>query len=55
MKIAKQHPKIVQKVANMAPKSTQVEAKLGSRAVLDPPKSEEKTTPKTRQKKTAPT
>ena len=50
-KRAKEHPKIVQKVANMAPKSTQVGAMLASKTVLDPPKSQEKTTPKTRQKK----
>ena len=47
----KQHPKISQKVANTAPKSTQVGAMLGSKTVLDPPKSEEKTTPKTTPKK----
>ena len=54
MKLPRQHPKMSQKVPNMAPKSAQVGAMLGSKTVLDPPKSEEKTTPKTRQKKTAP-
>ena len=43
-----------QKVPNMAPKSAQVGAMLGSKAVLDPPKSEEKTTPKTTPKKNNP-
>ena len=47
MKMPKQHPKRSQKVANMAPKWAQVGAMLGSKIVLDPPKSEEKTTPKT--------
>ena len=55
IKMPKRHPKMSQKVPNMAPKSAQVGAMLGSKAVLDPPKSEEKTTPKTRQKKTTPT
>ena len=36
-----------QKVANMAPTWAQVGAMLGSKIVLDTPKSEEKTTPKT--------
>ena len=36
-----------QKVVNMAPTWAQVGAMLGSKIVLDPPKSEEKTTPKT--------
>ena len=43
---------MVQKVANMAPKSAQVGAMLGSSTVLDPPKSEEKATPKKKPKKT---
>ena len=47
MKMPKQHPKRSQKVVNMAPKWAQVGAMLGSKIVLDPPKSEEKTTPKT--------
>ena len=55
MKMPKEHPKMSQKVPNMAPKSAQVGVMLGSKTVLDPPKSEEKTTLKTRLKKTAPT
>ena len=51
MKRAKEHPKIVQQVANMAPASTQDEAMLGSRTVLEPSKSDEKTTPKETPKK----
>ena len=47
----KEHPKMVQKVPNMAPKSAQVGAMLGSKTVLDPPKTEEKATPKTPQQK----
>ena len=35
-------------MTNMAPKSTQVGAMLGSKTVLDPPKSAQETTPKTR-------
>ena len=53
----KQHPKISQKVANMASKSTQVGAMLGSKTVLDAAKSEEKQqtkTPSKKQPKTAP-
>ena len=42
MKRAKEHPKMVQQMPNMAPKWTQVEAMLASRTVLGPPKSEEK-------------
>ena len=45
MKRAKEHPKMVQQMPNMAPKWTQVEAMLGSRTVLGPPKSEEKNDP----------
>ena len=52
IKMPKRHPKMSQKVPNMAPKSAQVGVMLGSKTVLDPPKSEEKTTPKTTQKKT---
>ena len=37
------HPKMVQDGSNMAPKSTQVGAMLGSKTVMDPPKSEAKT------------
>ena len=55
VKRPKQHPKMSQKMPNMAPKSSQVGAMLGSKTVLDAPKSEENTTPKTRQKKTTPT
>ena len=46
IKMPKRQPKMSQKVPNMAPKSAQVGAMLGSKTVLDPPKSEEKTTPK---------
>ena len=42
---------MVRKVANKAPKSAQVEAKLGSRIVFDPPKSAQEATPKTTPKK----
>ena len=42
---------MVQKMPNMAPTWTQVEAMLGSRTVLGPPKSEEKTTLQTTSKK----
>ena len=42
---------MVQQMPNMAPKWTQVEAMLGSRTVLGPPKSEEKTTQQTTSKK----
>ena len=43
MKRAKQHPKMLQHRSNMAPKSAQVGAMLGSKTVMDPPKSEAKT------------
>ena len=52
IKMPKRHPKMSQKVPNMAPKSAQVGVMLGSKNVLDPPKSQEKKTPKTKQKKT---
>ena len=42
----KEHPKMYQKVVNMAPTWAQVGAMLGSKIVLDTSKSEEKTTPK---------
>ena len=51
MKRAKEHPKMTQKMPNMAPKSTQDGAMLGSRTLLDTPKNEEKTTPKETPKK----
>ena len=40
---AKQLPEITQKVPITSPKSTQVGAVLGSKTVMDPPKSEAKT------------
>ena len=45
MKRAKEHPKMLQMVPNMAPKSTQVGAMLASKTVLDPPKSAQEATP----------
>ena len=42
---------MVQQMPNMAPKWTQVEAMLGSRTVLGPPKSEEKTALQTTSKR----
>ena len=43
IKMPKRHPKMSQKVPNMAPKSAQVGVMLGSKTVMDPPKSEAKT------------
>ena len=48
---SKTTPKMLQNRSNMAPKSPQVGAMLGSEAVLEPSKSEEKTTPKETPKK----
>ena len=42
---------MAQEVPNMAPKSNQVGAMLGSKIALDAPKSEQKTTPKAAPKK----
>ena len=42
MKRAKEHPKIAQQMPNMAPKSTQDGAMLGSRTVLEASKSAQK-------------
>ena len=51
IKMPKRHPKMSQKVPNMAPKSAQVGVMLGSKPVLDPPRTDEKMTPKKTQQK----